>query len=225
MPNTVPPVTTAAAAVAYREELLAARPAGSVWQPLVTLYLTDGTTPADIDAAHAAGVRAAKYYPAGATTNSHSGVTSVAAVTPALARMAEVGMLLLVHGETTDPAVDVFDREAVFLTTVMPAIRAAAPGLRTVLEHITTAEAVEFVLAQPPHVAATITPQHLLYNRNGESGACERTSLACCPTVPPPARPGFRSPSPQPPAAGARVVPLQPCLRVACDLTVTAYRC
>jgi len=135
----------------------------------MTLYLTDRTTPEEITRAHESGaVLAVKLYPAGATTNSDAGVTDVARVLPALARMAEVGMPLCVHGEVTDGAVDVFEREPAFIERVLKPLLAAVPTLRVVMEHITTKEAAAFVTAAGPNVAATITPQHLLYNRNGE---------------------------------------------------------
>lgn len=170
MPNLKPPVVSTADALAYRERILAARPADSDFTPLMTLYLTDRTAPEEIDAALASGaVFAVKLYPAGATTNSDSGVTDVARVLPTLRRMAEVGMPLCVHGEVTDKEVDVFEREPVFLERVLRPLLAEVPTLRVVLEHITTKEAVDFVLAAGENVAATITPQHLLYNRNGAS--------------------------------------------------------
>lgn len=167
MPNLRPPVRTTADAVAYRDRILAALPPGSDFTPLMTLYLTDNTTPEEITAARAAGVVAAKLYPAGATTNSDAGVTDVARCAAALARMAEVGMLLCVHGEVTAPEVDIFEREPRFLTDVLAPLLGAHPQLRVVLEHITTREAVDFVNAAGPNVGATITVHHLMYNRNG----------------------------------------------------------
>lgn len=166
MPNLVPPVTTAGQAVAYRERILAARPAGSEFQPLVTLYLTDKTTKADIQAAKAVGVVAAKLYPAGATTNSSSGVAALEALYPVFEAMAEVGMLLLIHGEVTDHDIDIFDREKVFIDRYLQHIVARLPQLKVVFEHITTADAASFVAEASGNVAATITPQHLLLNRN-----------------------------------------------------------
>lgn len=166
MPNIVPPVTTAEHAIAYRERILAARPAGSEFQPLVTLYLTDKTTKADIDAAKAAGVVAAKLYPAGATTNSSSGVAALDALYPVFEAMAEAGMLLLIHGEVTDHEIDIFDREKVFIDRYLQHIVARLPQLKVVFEHITTADAASFVAEASANVAATITPQHLLLNRN-----------------------------------------------------------
>ncbi len=166
MPNLVPPVTTGALASAYRERILAARPAGSSFEPVMTIYLTDTTTAQDIRDAKAAGVLAAKLYPAGATTNSHSGVSSLSKLYPVLEAMVEHDMLFLVHGEVTDNHVDIFDREAVFIEQHLRQIVASFPQLRIVLEHITTADAVEFVKNAGANVAATITPQHLLLNRN-----------------------------------------------------------
>ena len=166
MPNLVPPVTTGALASAYRERILAARPAGSRFEPVMTIYLTDTTTAQDIADAKAAGVLAAKLYPAGATTNSHSGVSSLSKLYPVLDAMVEHDMLFLVHGEVTDNHVDIFDREAVFIEQHLRQIVDRFPALRIVLEHITTADAVEFVKNAGPNVAATITPQHLLLNRN-----------------------------------------------------------
>ena len=166
MPNLVPPVTTAEQAVAYRERILAARPAGSEFQPLVTLYLTDKTSKADIQAAKAAGVVAAKLYPAGATTNSSSGVAALEALYPVFEAMAEAGMLLLIHGEVTDHDIDIFDREKVFIDRYLQHIVARLPQLKVVFEHITTADAASFVAGASGNVAATITPQHLLLNRN-----------------------------------------------------------
>ncbi|MDP5459039.1 dihydroorotase [Alishewanella sp. SMS8] len=166
MPNLVPPVTTAAQAMAYRERILAARPAGSGFQPLVTLYLTDKTSKQDIIEAKAAGVVAAKLYPAGATTNSTSGVAALDALYPVFEAMAEVGMLLLIHGEVTDHDIDIFDREKVFIDRYLQHIVTRLPQLKVVFEHITTADAATFVAEASANVAATITPQHLLLNRN-----------------------------------------------------------
>lgn len=166
MPNLVPPVTTGALATAYRERIIAARPAGSSFEPVMTIYLTDTTTPADIAEAKAAGVLAAKLYPAGATTNSHSGVSSLSKLYPVLEAMVKHDMLFLVHGEVTDHDVDIFDREKVFIDSHLRQIVAQFPELKVVLEHITTGDAVDFVVAQGANVAATITPQHLLLNRN-----------------------------------------------------------
>jgi dihydroorotase len=167
MPNLVPPVVTAAQAKAYRDRILAALPDGMAFAPLMTLYLTETTDPADVVAAAASGlVAAVKLYPAGATTNSASGVRDFDKVRPVLEAMAGVGLPLCVHGEVTDADVDIFDREAVFIDTVLDPIRRATPGLRVVLEHVTTAEGVEYVRAQDRDMGATITAHHLVINRN-----------------------------------------------------------
>jgi len=167
MPNLKPPVTTVAQAAAYRARILAALPTGLRFEPLMTLYLTDDTAPAEIDAAHASDfVHAVKFYPAGATTNSAAGVTDLAKCRATLARMELLGLPLLVHGEATDPAVDVFDREAVFIERTLTPLLKDYPALRVVFEHITTREAAQFVLAAGANVAATITTHHLLLNRN-----------------------------------------------------------
>jgi dihydroorotase len=167
MPNLVPPARSTAEALAYRERILAARPQGSGFEPLMVLYLTDNTDPAEIEKAKASGhVQAVKLYPAGATTNSDSGVTSVDKVQAVLEKMAEVGMPLLIHGEVTHGEVDIFDREKVFLDTVLAPLVQRLPGLRIVLEHITTGDAAAFVQSAPANVGATITAHHLLFNRN-----------------------------------------------------------
>ncbi|SUX29310.1 dihydroorotase [Chromobacterium vaccinii] len=167
MPNLKPPVTTVAAAAAYRDRILAARPSGSAFEPLMTLYLTDNTSPDEARLAKASGfVHGVKLYPAGATTNSDHGVTDIFKALPALEAMAETGLPLLVHGEVTDADIDVFDREAVFIERVMKPLLAKLPALKVVFEHITTREAAEFVAAAPANVAATITAHHLLMNRN-----------------------------------------------------------
>jgi len=166
MPNLVPPVTTTELAEAYQARIMAAQPA-STFKPLMVLYLTDKTTADEIKKAKASGlVYAAKLYPAGATTNSDSGVTSTANIREALVAMQEVGMLLLVHGEVTTNDIDIFDREEQFLTTVLAPLVAEYPDLKIVLEHITTKNAAEFVANAGPNVAATITVHHLMYNRN-----------------------------------------------------------
>ena len=166
MPNLVPPVTDTQLALAYQERIQAAQPRAT-FKPLMTLYLTDNTTAEEIQKAKASGqVYAAKLYPAGATTNSDSGVTSIDKIAPALQAMQEVGMLLLIHGEVTKHDVDIFDREEVFLTTVLAPIVETYPKLKIVVEHITTANAVEFVKNAPENVAATITAHHLMFNRN-----------------------------------------------------------
>jgi len=167
MPNLVPPVVTGAQAAAYRERILAALPDDAVFEPLMTLYLTEDTDPADVAAAHASGlVKAVKLYPAGATTNSHSGVRDFGKVRGVLERMAEIGLPLCVHGEVTDPAVDIFDREAVFIDRVLDPVRRATPGLRVVMEHITTRDGVAYARSGGADLAATITTHHLIINRN-----------------------------------------------------------
>lgn len=166
MPNLTPPVTTAEMAVAYRQRILAARPEGSHFEPLMTLYLTDQTTSADIRAARRAGVVAAKLYPAGATTNSSAAVSSLDSLEPVFEALAENAMLLLVHGEVTDGDIDIFDREKVFIDRHLAGIVDRHPGLKVVFEHITTKDAVDFVMEGPITLAATVTPQHLLLNRN-----------------------------------------------------------
>lgn len=167
MPNLVPPVVTAAQAAAYRDRILAALPEGAAFEPLMTLYLTETTDPADVAAAAASGlVRAVKLYPAGATTNSNSGVRDFDKVRGVLEKMAEIGLPLCVHGEVTTPEVDIFDREAVFIDTVLDPIRRATPGLRVVMEHITTKDGVDYVREQGDDLGATITTHHLIINRN-----------------------------------------------------------
>ncbi|WP_163851221.1 dihydroorotase [Pseudooceanicola aestuarii] len=167
MPNLVPPVVTSADAGAYRDRILAALPEGAEFDPLMTLYLTEGTDPADVAAAHASGlVKAVKLYPAGATTNSDSGVRDIDKVRPVLEVMAEIGLPLCTHGEVTDPEIDIFDREAVFIDRVMDPLRRAVPELRVVMEHITTSDAVEYVSSASAGLAATITTHHLVINRN-----------------------------------------------------------
>ncbi len=166
MPNLRPPVTTAAQAVAYRERIQAAVPAGVDFTPLMTLYLTDNTAPDEIRRAKDAGVVALKLYPAGATTNSDAGVTDIRKTCATLEAMQREGLLLLVHGEVTDPSVDLFDREAVFIDQVMQPLRKDFPELKVVFEHITTREAAQYVATAGTHTAATLTAHHLLYNRN-----------------------------------------------------------
>ncbi len=167
MPNLVPPVVTAAEAAAYRDRILAALPEGMTFEPLMTLYLTEATDPADVAAAAASGlVRAVKLYPAGATTNSQSGVRDFDKVRGVLETMAGIGLPLCVHGEVTDPAVDIFDREAVFIDRVLDPIRRATPGLKVVMEHITTKEGVAYARSGGADLGATITTHHLIINRN-----------------------------------------------------------
>lgn len=167
MPNLRPPVTTVAAAARYRERILSALPPDSQFEPLMTLYLTDDTSAGEIHRAKTSGiVNAVKYYPAGATTNSQSGVTDLRKSAGALEAMSETGMPLLIHGEVTDPQTDVFDREKVFIEQTLQGLVQTWPALRIVMEHITTVDAVKFVLSAPDTVAATITAHHLLMNRN-----------------------------------------------------------
>ncbi|MCL7466031.1 dihydroorotase [Phaeovulum sp. NW3] len=167
MPNLVPPVVTGAQAAAYRDRILAALPEGAVFEPLMTLYLTEDTDPADVAAAAASGlVKAVKLYPAGATTNSHSGVRDFDKVRGVLDKMAEIGLPLCVHGEVTTPEVDIFDREAVFIDTVLDPLRRATPGLRVVMEHVTTRDGVDYARSQGDDLGATITTHHLIINRN-----------------------------------------------------------
>ncbi|KPC32835.1 Dihydroorotase [Pseudomonas syringae pv. cilantro] len=184
MPNLVPPVRNAQQADAYRQRILAARPAGSRFEPLMVLYLTDQTTAEDVRVAKATGfVHAAKLYPAGATTNSDSGVTSIDKIFPALEAMAEVGMLLLVHGEVTRGEIDVFDREKVFIEEHLRRVVERFPTLKVVFEHITTGEAVQFVNEASANVAATITAHHLLYNRNHMLVGGIRPHFYCLPIL------------------------------------------
>jgi dihydroorotase len=184
MPNLQPAITTAALARAYRERIMAALPANTRFEPLLTLYLTNATTPEEIDRAQATGfIHGVKLYPAGATTHSDAGVTDIAAVYGVLARMEEIGMPLLVHGETPHPEVDVFDRETHFIDAVLQPLLDRFPRLRVVFEHITTARAVEFVTAARAGVAATITPQHLLHNRNAIFSGGIRPHYYCLPIL------------------------------------------
>ena len=167
MPNLVPPVVTGAQATAYRDRIMAALPEGMSFEPLMTLYLTEDTDPDDMAAAAASGlVKAVKLYPAGATTNSASGVQDFDKVRAVLEKMAEIGLPLCVHGEVTDPAVDIFDREAVFIDRVLDPIRKATPGLRVVMEHVTTANGIDYIAAHDSNLAGTITAHHLIINRN-----------------------------------------------------------
>ncbi len=183
MPNLVPPVTTAADATAYRERILAAAN-GTEFEPLMTLYLTESMTAQTIRDARAAGVVAAKLYPAGATTNSDSGVKDIRNIYPVLEAMADCGMLLLVHGEVTDADIDIFDREKVFLERVLAPTLEAFPNLKVVLEHITTADSAEFVRQHAgDNLGATLTPQHLMYNRNHMLVGGIRPHLYCLPIL------------------------------------------
>lgn len=183
MPNLRPPVTTAAQAVAYRERILAALPEGAAFEPLMTLYLTDILPPDEIKRAREVGVVAVKLYPAGATTNSDAGVTDLRKTYKTLEAMQREGLLLLVHGEVTDPAVDVFDREAVFIDTVMQPLRRDFPELKVVFEHITTREAAQYVAQADVHTAATVTAHHLLYNRNAIFQGGLRPHYYCLPVL------------------------------------------
>jgi dihydroorotase len=184
MPNLKPAVTTTELARAYRERILAALPPRSSFEPLLTLYLTDSTTPEEIDRAKSSGfIHGVKLYPAGATTHSDAGVSDIRHVYGALARMEELGMRLLVHGESPQPDVDVFDRETHFIDAVLAPLLQRFPALPVVLEHITTAGAVEFVSHARPGVAATITPQHLLHNRNAIFSGGIRPHFYCLPIL------------------------------------------
>ena len=184
MPNLRPPVITTAQAQEYRSRILAALPAGMSFEPLMTLYLTDNTSAEEIRRAKQSGtIHAVKLYPAGATTNSDAGVTDLRKTYPALEEMQRCGMPLLVHGEVTDPAVDVFDREAVFIERVLQPLLRDLPGLRLVFEHITTREAAQFVDEAPDNIAATITAHHLLYNRNAMLVGGIRPHYYCLPVL------------------------------------------
>src|SRR4051812_44974918 len=183
MPNLRPPVTTAALAAAYRERILAATPKGVDFEPLMSLYLTDNLAPEEIVLARRAGVVAAKLYPAGATTNSDAGVTDLRRIYRTLEAMQRSGMLLLVHGEVTDPDVDIFDREAVFLETKLKPLRKDFPELKIVVEHMTTREAVQYVRDSDRFTAATITAHHLLYNRNAIFTGGIRPHYYCLPVL------------------------------------------
>ena len=184
MPNLVPPVTTVADARAYRERILAARTEGSDFQPLMTCYLTDSTFPDEIERGYAERVWvAAKLYPAGATTNAHHGVTNIVGLSPVLERMEKIGMPVLIHGEATDPAIDIFDREAVFMeATLLPLLKRHA-GLKVVVEHVTTAETADIVRAHASRVAGTITPHHLVINRTSLFQGGLRPHFYCLPVA------------------------------------------
>lgn len=183
MPNLKPPVTTVAAAASYRERIVAATPTGLKFDPLMTLYLTDNTPADEIKRAKSSGfVVGAKLYPAGATTNSDAGVTAIEKIYPALAAMEEVGLVFQVHGEVTHNDVDVFDRERVFIDRVMSPVRTRFPKLRIVFEHVTTREAVQFVQSHD-NIGATVTPQHLLLNRNALFQGGIRPHIYCLPIL------------------------------------------
>ncbi len=184
MPNLVPPVVTGAQAAAYRDRIMAALPDGMAFRPLMTLYMTEDTNPDDVAAAHASGlVTAVKLYPAGATTNSASGVRDFAKVQRVLDRMAEIGMPLCVHGEVTNHDVDIFDREAVFIDRVLDPMRRRTPGLRVVMEHVTTRDGVQYAQAGGPDLGATITTHHLIINRNHILAGGIRPHYYCLPVA------------------------------------------
>lgn len=185
MPNLVPPVVTGADAAAYRDRIMAAVPASMTFEPLMTLYLTEATQADDVARAHASGlVKAVKLYPAGATTNSQSGVSNFDNVQGVLERMADIGLPLCVHGEVTDPDIDIFDREAVFIDRVLDPLRKRVPGLRVVMEHVTTADAVAYVQADTSgNLAATITTHHLVINRNHILAGGIRPHYYCLPVA------------------------------------------
>ena len=183
MPNLKPPVTTAAQALAYADRIRAAVPEGLHFEPLMTLYLTDRLPPDEIARARDAGVVAVKLYPAGATTNSDAGVTDLRHTRPTLEAMQRLGLPLLVHGEVTDPAIDLFDREAVFIDTQLIPLRRDFPELKIVFEHITTCEAAQYVAEAGAHTAATITAHHLLYNRNAIFTGGVRPHYYCLPVL------------------------------------------
>lgn len=183
MPNLQPPVTTTRQALEYRERIRARLPPGAAFEPLMTLYLTDATPPAEITRARAAGIVGCKLYPAGATTHSDAGVTDVRRIEATLARMAEVGMVLQVHGEVTDPQVDIFEREARFIDAVLAPLAARHPQLRIVFEHITTRAALDFVHGARAGIGATVTPQHLLLNRNALFAGGLRPHHYCLPVL------------------------------------------
>ena len=184
MPNLKPPVTSVAEAKAYRDRIIANRPEGSSWEPLIVLYLTDNTRTEEIRAAADSGfIYGCKYYPAGATTNSDSGVTDIANIGDVLETMQEVGMVLQLHGEVTDETIDIFDREAVFIERHLINLVAQYPTLKIIFEHITTQQAANFVSSAGDNIAATITPQHLLYNRNHMLVGGIRPHLFCLPIL------------------------------------------
>ena len=183
MPNLKPPVTTAAQAMAYKARIQAAVPAGVAFEPLMTLYLTDNLPPDEIKRAKEAGVVACKLYPAGATTNSDAGVTDIRKIYPVLEAMQREGVLLLVHGEVTSSDIDLFDREAVFIEQQLKPLRRDFPGLKVVMEHITTKEAAQYVAEGDGNLAATITVHHLLYNRNAIFTGGIRPHYYCLPVL------------------------------------------
>jgi len=183
MPNLVPPITNKAQALAYRQRVLKAAPVGSDFNPLMTLYLTNDTTAADIKEAYSPQIPAAKLYPAGATTNSEAAVSAIEALYPIFESMSDIGMRLLIHGEVTSPDVDIFDREKRFIDHHLAPIHLNFPELKIVFEHITTSDAADFVLEADQHIAATITPQHLLLNRNDLLAGGIRPHNYCLPVL------------------------------------------
>jgi len=183
MPNLRPPIVRVEQALAYRRRILEALPAGASFEPLMTLYLTDGTPPEEMRRARAAGIPAIKLYPAGATTNSDAGVTDLGKVARVLEAAEREGVILLVHGEVTDPEVDVFDREAVFIERHLAGLRRSFPGMRIVLEHVTTKQGAEYVAEAGSHTAATLTAHHLLYNRNALFAGGMRPHWYCLPIL------------------------------------------
>ena len=184
MPNLVPPVVRASDAVAYRERIMAALPKGLAFEPLMTLYLTETTDPDDVAAAFHHGIATAvKLYPAGATTNSASGVRDIAKVTAMLERMAEIGMPLCVHGEVTDASIDIFDREAVFIDRVLDPLRRKIPALKIIMEHVTTSQGVDYVRSADTLLGATITTHHLIINRNAILAGGIRPHYYCLPVA------------------------------------------
>ena len=184
MPNLVPPVVTGTDAAAYRARIMAALPSEMTFEPLMTLYLTEDTDPEDVAAAHASGlITSVKLYPAGATTNSSSGVRDFDKVRPVLEKMAEIGCPLCVHGEVTDRDIDIFDREAVFIDRVLDPVRRATPGLRVIMEHITTKNGADYVLANDNDLGATITVQHLILDRNDMLVGGMRPHYYCLPIL------------------------------------------
>ena len=183
MPNLRPPIVRVEQALAYRRRILEALPAGASFEPLMTLYLTDSTPPEEMRRARAAGIPAIKLYPAGATTNSDAGVTDLRKVARVLEAAEREGVILLVHGEVTDPEVDVFDREAIFIERHLVGLRRSFPGLRIVLEHVTTKQGAEYVAEAGSHTAATLTAHHLLYNRNALFAGGMRPHWYCLPIL------------------------------------------
>ncbi|MCP8896654.1 dihydroorotase [Shinella daejeonensis] len=184
MPNLVPPVVTTDDAAGYRQRILDALPQGDRFEPLMTLYLTEHTNPDDVEAGHRSGlIRAVKLYPAGATTNSHSGVRDLAKVMPVLERMAKIGLTLCVHGEVTTPEIDIFDREAVFIETVLDPLRERLPELRITMEHVTTKDGVDYIRTAKANLAGSITTHHLIINRNAILVGGIRPHYYCLPVA------------------------------------------